>query len=176
MVYAAAYDENDKLVSYLVTSDYMYDQKHWIASNTIDFVTSRYGQASVTVPGTNAYTWVNYNTEDVESTKISGLYTYAYTPILDEVTKDGNKWYKVPVNLSGTSNEYGWTLASATNVSIKTYQYTVANKAPTITAKDKTVVQGTKLNEFEGVTATDPEDGDLTEYESTNCSFEQYEL
>ena len=162
MVYAAAYDENDKLVSYLVTSDYMYDQKHWIASNTIDFVTSRYGQASVTVPGTNAYTWVNYNTEDVESTKISGLYTYAYTPILDEVTKDGNKWYKVPVNLSGTSNEYGWTLASAQNVSIKTYQYTVANKAPTITAKDKTVVQGTKLNELDGVTATDPEDGDLT--------------
>ncbi len=163
MVYAAAYDEDSNLVAYLVTSDYWYDQKHWISADSIDFVTCRYGQASVTVAETNAYTWVNYNTQDLASTKISGLYTYAYTPILDEVTVDGNTWYKVPVNLSGTTNEYGWTLASAQDVYIKTYQYTAKNTAPEISATDKSIVQGTKLDELSGVTATDKEDGDLTE-------------
>lgn len=163
MVYAAAYDENEKIVAYLVTSDYWYDQKHWVSSDSIDFITCRYGQASVTVPDVNSYTWVNSNTQDIESTKISGLYNYAYTPILDEKEVDGQVWYKVPVSLTSSSNEYGWTLASAKNVLIKTYQYTAKNNPPTITAQDKTIVQGTKINELEGVTAYDKEDGNLTE-------------
>ena len=163
MVHAAAYDENNNLVSYLITSDYWYDQKHWVSSDSIKFTTSRYAQASVTVPDVNAYTWINYNTVDQEYSKIGGLYTYAYIPILGEVYDSyGNLWYKVPFNLSGSDNAYGYTLAATTNVKLTAYKYTATNNAPVITASDKVVTQGIKFNELEGVKATDKEDGNLT--------------
>ena len=163
MVFTTAYDENKNAVAYLVTSDYKYDQKHWVSADSIKFVTSAYGQASVTVEGTNTYTIVNPTTVDDLSTHISGLYHYAYTPILEEKTVDGYLWYKVPVNLSGSSNIYGWTLASAPDVLITKYQYTATNSAPVITASDKTIIQGQEFDELDGVTATDAEDGNLTD-------------
>ena len=162
MVYATAYDKNKNVVAYLVTSDYKYDQKHWVSSDSIKFVTSKYGQASVTVQGQNTYTIVNPTTVDELSTHISGLYHYAYTPILEEKTVNGYLWYKVPVNLSGTSNVYGWTLASAPDVKITPYQFTAENIPPVITAEDKTIIQGQQFNELEGVSATDTEDGNIT--------------
>ena len=56
MVYAIA-KENNNVVSYLVTSDYFYDQKHWVSKDDISFVSSAYGQESVTTPQ-NYYSWV----------------------------------------------------------------------------------------------------------------------
>lgn len=163
MVYATAYDENKNTVAYLVTSDYKYEQKHWVSADSIKLVTSSYGQASVTVPGQNLYTTVNPTTVDDISTHISGLYHYAYTPILEEKTVEGELWYKVPVSVSTSTNIYGWTLASAENVRITKYQYTATNQAPVITANDKTIIEGQPFNEKEGVTAKDAEDGNLTE-------------
>ena len=160
MVYAAAYLEN-KPVSYLVTSDYWYDQKHWISADSLDFITSKYGYVEVTASG-NQYTWVNSTTEDTKETLISGLYTQSYIPVLEEKQVGENLWYKVPVNLTGTTNIYGWTLSSAPNVAVKLSTAIVENNAPEIIVVDKTIVQGTKLDELAGVTAIDKEDGDLT--------------
>ena len=162
MVYSAAYDKNGVAVSYLVTSDYWYDQKEWVPADSITFVTSDYGKFSVTASG-NQYTWVNSNTEDIEETKISGHYTNSYAPILEEKVVDGQIWYRVPVDISGTTNEFGWTLASAPNVYVEKRNAKAANTAPVIIAEDKTIVQGTKFNYKEGVTATDNEDGPLTD-------------
>ena len=162
MVYSAAYDKNGVAVSYLVTSDYWYDQKEWVPADSITFVTSDYGKFSVTASG-NQYTWVNSNTEDIEETKISGHYTNSYAPILEEKVVDGQIWYRVPVDISGTTNEFGWTLASAPNVYVEKRNAKAANTAPVIIAEDKTIVQGTKFNYKEGVTATDNEDGSLTD-------------
>lgn len=163
MVYVTAYDENKNVIAYLISSDYKYEQKHWISADAIRFVTSAYGQASVTVPGQNLYTTVNPTTVDELSTHISGLYHYGYTPILEEKVVNNQLWYKVPVNLSGSVNIYGWTLAEAENVKITKYQYTATNQAPVITASDKTIIQGQSFNEKEGVTAKDQEDGNLTD-------------
>lgn len=163
MAFATAYNEEKEIVAYLVTSDYKYDQKHWVSADSIKFVTATYGQASVTVPDQNVYTIVTPTTIDKLDGHISGLYHYAYTPIFEEKTVDGLLWYRVPVNLSGSSNIYGWTLASAENVLITKYQYTADNSAPVITAKDVTLLQGKEFKELEGVTATDAEDGNLTE-------------
>ncbi|MDD5887952.1 MAG: DUF5011 domain-containing protein [bacterium] len=160
MVYAAAY-QNNKPVAYLITSDYWYDQKDWVSADSLDFITSKYGYVSVTASG-NQYTWVNSIPEDTKATLISGHYTNSYVPILDEQQVGADLWYKVPVNLSGTNNEFGWTLSQAPNVAITVSTYTTENIAPTITATDKTIVQGTKLNELEDVTAYDKEDGDLS--------------
>lgn len=165
MVFATAYNGNKIPVSYLVTSDYKYDQRHWVSADSIRFVTSAYGQANVTVPNKNTYTIVNPTTEDLLSTHISGLYHYAYTPILEEKVVNNQLWYKVPVSLSTQSNIYGWTLASAENVFIKKSQFTATNQAPVIIASDKTIVQGQSFNALAGVTATDPEDGPITNIE-----------
>ena len=160
MVFATALDENMP-VAYLVTSDYKYDQKHWVSADSIKLTDTTYGKVSVTTE-CNCYTWVNYNTEDVESTLISGLYTYTYVPVLEEINVGSNKWYKVPVNLSGNNNVYGYTLAEAPDVKITTSKAVVTNSKPTITATDKTIEENASFDPKANVTANDAEDGDLT--------------
>lgn len=161
MVYTAAYDKNGVAVSYLVTSDYWYDQKHWVPADSISFVSSDYGKFSVTAAG-NQYTWVNSTTQDTKATLISGQYHNSYAPILEETVVDGHTWYKVPVNLSGTTNEFGWTLASAPNVSVEKLHSESVNIPPVIIAENKTIVQGSEFDYRKDVSATDIEDGDLT--------------
>ena len=161
MVYTAAYDKNGVAVSYLVTSDYWYDQKHWVPADSISFVSSDYGKFSVTAAG-NQYTWVNSTTQDTKATLISGQYHNSYAPILEETVVDGYTWYKVPVNLSGTTNEFGWTLASAPNVSVEKLHSESVNTPPVIIAENKTIVQGSEFDYRKDVSATDTEDGDLT--------------
>ena len=161
MVYAAAYDKNGVAVSYLVTSDYWYDQKHWVKADSISFVDSDYGKFSVTAAG-NQYTWVNSTTEDTKATLISGHYHNSYAPILEEKTVNGYKWYKVPVDVSGTTKEFGWTLAEAPNVYVEKLHSKVENTAPVIVAEDKTIVQGTEFDYKKDVTASDNEDGNIT--------------
>ena len=160
MVYTAAY-ENNIPVAYLVTSDYFHDQKHWISADAIKFTNNTYGKVSVTVSG-NQYTWVNYNTDDAKYSLISGLYTNTYVPVLDSVSAGGNTWYKVPVNLTGNDNVYGYTLSSAPGVSITTDKAIVVNQKPVITANDKEIDENTEFNPKENVTAYDPEDGNIT--------------
>lgn len=173
MVYATAYSEG-KPISYLITSNYWHDQKHWVNADSIDFVTCAYGHVTLTVPG-NQYTWVNSITEDTEATIIGGQFTNSYVPVLEERRVGNDLWYKVPVNLTGTSNEYGWTLAASPGITVTLYTYTVENTAPEIIAMDKTVAQGTKLDELKDVKATDKEDGDLTKsviVESSNVNID----
>ncbi len=161
MVYSVAYDKNHLPVSYLVTSDYKYDQKHWIKADALTLISNDYGKVTVSVAG-NQYTWVNSVPEDTKATLISGQYTNSYVPVLEQKTINGYLWYKVPVDLSGTTNEFGWTLASAPGVAITLSTSIVENNAPTINASDKILTQGDKFNELEGVSAKDIEDGDLT--------------
>ena len=160
MVYTAAYD-NGKPIAYLVTSDYFHDQKEWVPADSIKFTNTTYGKVSVTVSG-NCYTWVNYNTEDEKYSLISGLYTNTYVPVLESKKVGSNTWYKVPVNLTGNDNVYGYTLASAPGVSITTNKSVVTNTKPTINAKDTTIVEGDNFNPKTNVSAYDAEDGDLT--------------
>ena len=161
MVYTATYDKNGVAISYLVTSDYWYDQKHWVPADSISFVSSDYGKFSLTAAG-NQYTWVNSTTQDTKATLISGQYHNSYAPILEETVVDGYTWYKVPVNLSGTTNEFGWTLASAPNVYVEKLHSESVNTPPVIIAENKTIVQGSEFDYRKDVSATDIEDGDLT--------------
>ncbi len=160
MVYAAAF-KNGVPVAYLVTSDYWYDQKEWISADSIKFTNDSYGKVSVTVSG-NQYTWVNSNTQDIKDTLISGLYTNSYVPVLESKKVGSDTWYKVPVNLTGTSNVYGYTLASAPGVSISLSKSVQTNTKPVITASDKTIYVGDSFDPKAGVTATDQEDGNIT--------------
>ncbi len=160
MVYTAAY-LNNQPVAYLVTSDYWYDQKEWVSADSIKFTKTNYGKITVNVSG-NQYTWVNYNTDDAKYSLISGLYTNSYVPLLETVNVNGTEWFRIPVSLTDNNYINGYTLAYAPGVSIAVKAPIIDNYSPTINASDKTIIEGTAFNELSGVTATDPEDGDLT--------------
>lgn len=153
---------NNKEVAYLVTSDYYYDQKHWVSADSIKITNTRYGKVTIDRDA-NEYTWVNYNTEDASYSKIGGLYTNTYVPILGEVQVGSDLWYKVPVSLTTNSNIEGYTLSKYSNyIKIDVYNSTYVNTPPTITVSDKTIIEGETFNPLTGVTATDAEDGNLT--------------
>lgn len=160
MVYGIARDKSGNIVSYLVTSDYFYDQKNWVAADSIRFVSSNYGKQTVTISG--AYEWVCSQAIDEEKYKISGQYTNSYVPILNSKLVNGVLWYQVPVRLDSNTNSYGWILAREANAYMDVYQSVATNHSPVIQAKDLEVVQGSSVDFMENVTATDTEDGDLT--------------
>lgn len=161
MVYAAAYKDGMP-VSYLVTSDYFHDQKEWVAADAIRFTDISYGKVSVTVSG-NQYTWVNYNTDDAKYSLVSGLYTNSYVPVLESQIVGNDTWLKVPVNLTGNDNIYGYTLQSAPGVSISLSKSVVTNNQPVIITDDRTIDEGDTFNPKDNVKATDQEDGDITD-------------
>lgn len=169
MVYTASYNKAGKAVSYLVTSNYKWDQKEWVSADSIRFIESDYGRESVTLEG--EFAWVNWNTVDSSKTVIGGQFHNSYFPILEKVNVSGTIWYKVPVNLEGTTNSYGYILAKDTAAYVTTYHSdgktndTVAspNTAPVISASNKTLYVGEVFDALKDVTATDKEDGNLTD-------------
>ena len=161
MVYAKAM-LNGKAVSYLVTSDYFYDQKHWVSADAIKFTDTSYGKVTVDT-NDNQYTWVNYNTEDKAYSKISGLYTYSYVPVLSSQKVGNDTWYKVPVSLTNNTNVYGYTLASYSDyIKVELSTPIVDKTPPIIEAVDKTIYEGEEFDPKKDVKAYDNEDGDLT--------------
>ena len=161
MVFASA-TLNGRAVSYLVTSDYFHDQKHWVSADSIKFTNTSYGRVTVDTSD-NQYTWVNYNTEDKLYSKISGLYTYTYVPVLSSQRVGNDTWYKVPVSLSDNNNVYGYTLASYSNyIRVDLATPIIENTKPVIVAENKTIEEKDSFNPKDKVTAYDNEDGDLT--------------
>lgn len=161
IVYAKA-TLNGRAVAYLVTSDYFYNQKHWVSADSIKFTSTSYGKVTVDTSD-NQYTWVNYNTEDAYYSKISGLYTYTYVPVLSSQKVGNDTWYKVPVSLTTNNNVYGYTLAKYSNyIRIDLSTPVVENTPPTIEAVDKTIYEGEEFDPKKDVKAYDNEDGDIT--------------
>ena len=161
IVYTVAY-KNNQPVAYLVTSDYYYDQKHWISADSIKFVDIPYGTVTVDTSD-NQYTWVNYNTEDAYYSKISGLYTYSHVPVLEKKQVGNDLWYKVPVSLTTNENVYGYTLSKYSSyIKIELSSPIVENILPVINAEDKELYVDEEFDVLKDVTANDNEDGDLT--------------
>lgn len=157
MVYAAAYNAQGNPVSYLVTSDYFHDQKEWVSANSLNFVTSEYAHVTMSTTG-NYYNEVNSEPIELTTNVISGLYDNSYVPVFETKEVDGRVWFKIPVSLSNNSNVYGWVLAKTADATLTLETYTSENSIPEIQASDKVIVQGTKIDLLEDVTATDKED------------------
>ena len=161
IVYAKA-TLNGKPISYLVTSDYFHNQKHWVSADNIKLTDTSYGKVTVDTSD-NQYTWVNYNTEDKLYSKISGLYTYTYVPVLSSQTVGSDVWYKVPVSLTTNDNVYGYTLAKYSNyIKVELGKPIVEKHAPVISANNKEIYEGDDFDPKKDVTAYDEEDKDLT--------------
>ncbi len=160
MVYTIAYLDGNP-VAYLVTSDYKYDQKEWVSADSIKLVSSKYAKYMINEKGNQAC-WVTSTTIDEEKYLIGLQYSNSYTPILEEKYIGKDLWYKVPVNLVGNDNIYGWVVGNYKNVDVTLFNSVAANNLPVITASDKTLVEGEEFKPLDGVKATDAEDGDLT--------------
>ena len=160
MVYAIAYDENHRAVAYQVTSDYFYDQKAWVPSDSIRFVEMAYGKQKVKV-SSNTYARVDSTTS--ETNMISGHYDGAYFPIVEEKVVNGNTWYKMPVDLDGSKPEFGWSISYDPEVEITKFGKTVVtNTPPVLTGHDVEINQGDEIDLRSLVTAYDEEDKDIT--------------
>ena len=161
MIYAQANLHNNP-VAYLVSNNYFKSQREWVSADSIKQTNTPYGKVTVKTDN-NQYTWVNYNTEDAAYSKISGLYTNSYVPIIDSVKVGNDTWYKVPVNLSGNDNVYGYTLAKFSDyIWIDVSTPIAVNIAPIITANDQKIYDGQTFDVLKDVSASDAEDGDLT--------------
>ncbi|MBP3799900.1 MAG: DUF5011 domain-containing protein [Bacilli bacterium] len=160
MVYDRAIDKNGKVVSYLVTSNYKYDQKEWVSANDITIVGGKYGKQVVDPTGYSS----NVFNSAGSGTIISGIYDGAYVPVLEEVTVGGKVYLKVPVSLDSNTNSYGYTLKTDSDARIEIFNdyEVVVNDKPVINATNKTIKEGTTIDLKSLATATDKEDGDLT--------------
>ena len=158
LIHAIAKDKNGNVVSYYVTSDYQYQQKHWIKAADVEVVAGAVGKMDIAY-NPNISIPV-HESPSKSSSVISGMYDYAYAPIFEEKIVDGKKWYKVPIDVDGTKRQYGWTLTSEQYVSWDVKG--VINASPTITANNREVTQGIEFNKLEGVTAKDYLGNDIT--------------
>lgn len=121
-------------------------------SNTIGVTKKTYSNIKVyDNPSQNGsaylYTLKNPNTSDP-------VYDIPVNVIDKVKCEDGNDYYKVYTDLNVSDGHlYGYVKASDFNVS---------NNQPVINASDKTINEGSSFNPLDGVTASDKENGNLT--------------
>ena len=117
-------------------------------SNTIG-VTKK-GVSGVNVyktPDTNSYFYTMKNPK-----RNDAVYDFSVN-IVDKVVNNNQEFYKIYTDLEAGNVQFGYVLASKFNVS---------NTQPVINASDKTINLGGTFNYMEGVSASDKENGDLT--------------
>ena len=137
----------EKMAAYAYTRDLKFGGKDF-NSNTIG-VTKK-GVYNVVVykdPSTSSplYTMKNGKTGDP---------VYDFTAnIVDKVNNNGVEFYKIYTDLARDKEKFGYVLAKDFNVS---------NSQPVINAKDVELKIGDKFDYLAGVTASDKENGDLT--------------
>ena len=137
----------EKMAAYAYTRDLKFGGKDF-NSNTIG-VTKK-GVSNVVVykdASTNSplYTMKNSKTGDP-------IYDFTAN-IVDKVNNNGVEFYKIYTDLARDKEKFGYVLAS---------QFNVTNSQPEINAKDVEIKIGEKFEYLNGVTASDKENGNLT--------------
>ena len=147
--------ENEKVVSYLVTTDYGKNQRRWISASNLTFSDKDILKVSLIKEGS----YLNvYKTPGKDV--LGAIYTDTYTVITDKTTYNNDTWLQI---YYGVDNTLAWINTNISS-SVGTLSYTTdkLNKAPSITASDKAIYLNDTFNPLDKVTAFDSEDGDLT--------------
>lgn len=166
MVYAAAYDENNQLKSYLISSNYAKTQREWVEPGVLHFVGGAYGRIMIHSNVTKN-TMVNVRNSPGGSV-ISAMGEGNYFVIFDTQVVNGITWYHIAYDggagyVCEDNEQYVLTYTINT-------EDIVLNNPPVIEATDQIIHAGTPFDYKKGVTATDIEDGPLTDaitYEET---------
>ena len=137
----------EKMAAYAYTRDLKFGGKDF-NSNTIG-VTKK-GVSNVVVykdPSTTSPLYTMKNSK-------SGDAIYDFTAnVIDKVNNNGVEFYKIYTDLSKDQEKFGYVLAKEFNVS---------NSQPVINAKDVELKVGDRFDYLAGVSASDRENGDLT--------------
>ena len=159
IVYAAAYDENNQLKAYLISSDFGKAHREWIEPSKLSFVSGTYGQIMIRASVTS-HTMVNVRNSPGGSV-IGSMGEGNFFVIFDTQVVNGTTWYHISYNGGSgyicEDNEQ-YVLTGAINT-----EDIILNQAPVINATDQTIHVGTPFEYMKGVTATDAEDGPLTD-------------
>ena len=165
VVYAEAYDENNKLKSYLVSYNYQTADREWVSPNDITFVSGNYGRIIITSSGAyvnvrSSAAIINGNNSNVIGSMPGG----SYFIVFETQTVNNMPWYKVSYRDNDT-NYTGWVCKDDeqyVNMFTLNTSNIPVNNSPVINASNVTIYQGDNFNPLNGVSATDTEDGNIT--------------
>ena len=159
IVYGAAYDENGQLKSYFISSSFAKAHREWVEPSALEFVGGTYGQIMIRASVTSN-TKVNVRNSPGGSV-IGAMGEGNFFVIFDQQVVNGTTWYHI--SFDGGSgyicedNEQYVLTGTINTESIP------VNQAPVIHATDQTIHVGTPFEYMKDVTATDAEDGTLTD-------------
>ena len=154
-IFMEARDENNKVVSYLVTTDYSKNQRRWISSKDLEITTKDILKVSINKSGD----YLNVYSKPGGSV-LGSIYTDTYTTIIDKDTKDNDLWLKI---CYGIDNTYAYINTNITSdKGTLTYTTNYLNSLPELKVSDKTIMIYDEFNPLTNVKAIDSEDGDIT--------------
>ena len=154
-IFMESLDENNKVVSYLVTTDYSKNQRRWISSKDLEITTKDILKVSLKTSGDylNVYTKPG-------GTVLGSIYTDTYTTIVDKEIYQNDLWLKI---CYGINNTYAYINKNITSdKGTLTYTTNYLNSLPEIKVSDKTMMIYDDFDPFTNIKAIDSEDGDIT--------------
>ena len=145
-----------KVVAYLIETDYSKNQKGWISSDSTSFITKDLLKVNITGNGdyVNVFNKIGGNV-------LGAMYDATYSVILDKKISNNETWLEIYYGIDNTKAWINTNISSSKGSMEYTANY-LGNKAPVINANDLTIYLNQEINPKELVSATDPEDGDLT--------------
>lgn len=154
-VFMEAIDKDNKVIAYLITTDYSKNQKGWVSSDSLSFSDKDILKVNLI----NSGDYLNVFTKPGGEV-LGSIYTDTYSVIVDKQIYNKDTWLKIHYN---TNNTYAWI---NTNIDSSkgnlTYTLDKLNQVPVINASDKKLYKFEDFNPKDNVKAYDNEDGDLT--------------
>ncbi len=158
VVFEKAYDGSHQLKSYLVSATYKKGFKEWISPSSFTFEKMMIGKVRVyNGTYTNVRNIPSFSGDKLNTTT-SGLANGTYVVVLNQTYAEGYNW--VQVDYDGT---LGWVVQKDNDQEIFLSTTTLSDNPPEIKASDRTVLVNSVFDPKAGVTATDPEDGNITD-------------
>ena len=145
-----------KVVAYLIETDFSKNQKGWVTSDSVSFVTKDLLKVNVYNQGD----YLNvYKTPG--GTIFGSIYDSTYAVITETKIYNNETWLKICYSLN---NEFAWinTNVSTSKGSLNYTTNNLENKKPVIEATDFTLLVNQEYNPLNYAKASDEEDGDLT--------------
>ena len=147
---------NDKVIAYLIETDFSKNQKGWISADAVSFITR--DLVKVNINGSGDYLNV-YNA--VSGSVLGSIYDATYSVVLDSKTYNNEVWLNITY---GVGNNTAWinTNISETKGSINYTLNNLVDREPEIIVNDYTILEHQEFNPLSYVKAIDSEDGDIT--------------
>lgn len=144
---------NEDKIYYHIISDYLTNQKAWISSENVKIIKKDLLKISISEPQETIDIL-----DKIGGSVVAKSYTGNFIPIVDKAIKGKDTYLKVQYQIANEI-KYGYVLSSIENIS---YTLNYINFAPVIKANDLRILVNEKYDPLNGVTASDTEDGNIT--------------